>query len=100
VVALLATLTACRFLNPLGETQDGSPPRSRLRMAVAAATFETDCSTAYACSVQVELAHSDRQAHRVEVLAVRVLDRKGRGGEVAFAAPLRWRGESYGDWVR
>ena len=96
MLSLLAW-TACGFINPLGETRDGSAPRTRLRMGIAAATLAEDCSTRE-CSVQVEMGHFENEPVRVDVVAVRLLVGGVELGSVPSGEPLRWRRGEYRAW--
>jgi len=97
LLALIA-LAACGFINPLGQTRDGSAPTTRLRMGIASATFMDDCSLVGACSVQVEMGHFENEAVRVDVVAVRLFVGRADLGAVPTGEPLRWRRGEYRAW--
>ena len=93
----LLAMTACGFINPLGETRDGNAPRTRLRMGIAAATLAEDCSPGE-CSVQVEMGHFENEPVRVDVVEVRLLVGGVELGAVPTGEPLRWRRGEYRAW--
>jgi hypothetical protein len=96
----LVWLTACGFLNPLAETRDGTPPQSRLRIGISAATLDDDCSIPGACSVQLAMGHFDDRDHRIEIVAVRLVARGTDLGTLPTGAPLRWQSGAYRAWDR
>jgi hypothetical protein len=94
----LALVVACGFVNPIAKSPDGAMPRSRLRVGISSATLQEECWYESFCSVQLDMGHFDETAHRVEIVAVRLLVGDFALGTVPTGETTRWNGGAYRAW--